>query len=143
VAGFQALVAGLVHGVVVTDHPLPDLSRAAAAESFYAAVRDGLDADLAWVTRDGDRVDDPEHIYPDLFAVARAGLRDRGFEDGTIDDLLAPVERRWTERTTPAAWKRAWVRDRLDDGADLAAAVEATQRDYFGQMSTDAPFVDW
>jgi hypothetical protein len=143
VTGFQALVAGLVHGVVVTDHPLPDLSWAAARESFYAAVQDGLDADLAWLTRDGDRVDDPERVYPDLFAVARAGLRDRGFEDETIDDLLAPVERRWTERTTPATWKRAWVRDRLDDGADLAAAIEATQQDYVDRTATDAPFVDW
>jgi len=143
VTAVQALVAGLVHGVVATDHPVADLPWTAARDSFYAAARDGLDADLAWVTRDGDRVDDPERVYPDLFAVARAGLRDRGFDDGTVDDLLAPVERRWAGRTTPATWKRTRVRERLDGGAGLAAAVEETQRDYFDETATDAPFVDW
>ena len=143
VVGFQMLVAGLVHGVVTTGHPLLDLPWQAARESLYAAGRDGLEAPLAWVTRDGDRTDDPAVLYPDLFALARTGLRDRGLTDARVDDLLAPVERRWTTRTTPATWKRDRVRTRLDDGDDLEAAITGMQREYIQQARTGEPFVHW
>jgi len=143
VIAFQGLVVGLLHGLVVTDHPLPTLPCAAARDSLYAAVEDGLDADLAWITRDGDRVDDPTAVYEDLFAVARAGLRDRGLDPDRIDGLLAPVEARWERRTTPADWKRERVRSRLDDGADLTAAIEGMQREYVERSLADEPFVGW
>ena len=143
VIGFQTLVAGLLHGVVTTDHPLLDLPWQAARESFYAASRDGLEAPLAWVTRDGDRTDDPGVLYPDLFALARTGLRNRGLTDARIDDLLDPVERRWTTWTTPATWKRDRVRARLDDGSDLEAAITGMQREYIQQAETGEPFVRW
>ena len=143
VIGFQALVAGLLHGVAVTDHPLLDLPWEAAHESLYAASRDGFDADLAWVTREGDRTSDPEQVYPDLFALARAGLRDRGFEPDRVDDLLAPIERRWEERTSPADWKRAAVRDRLGDGASLEEAIHGMQREYIQRSCANKPFATW
>jgi hypothetical protein len=143
VIGFQALVAGLIHGAVTTDHPLLELPWQAARESLYAASRDGLAAPLAWVTRDGDRTDDPTVLYPDLFALARTGLRDRGLTDARIADLLAPVERRWATRTTPATWKRDRVRARLDAGEDLDAAIAGMQRQYIRQAETGEPFIHW
>lgn len=143
VVGFQLLVAGLIHGIVSTEHPLSDLPWQAARESLYAASRDGLEADLAWLTRDGDRTDEPAVLYPDLFALARAGLRHRGLTDARVDELLAPVERRWTTRTTPAAWKRDRVSDGLDVGDDPADAITGMQREYIHRVATGAPFVDW
>lgn len=143
VIGFQLLVAGLLHGIVNTDHPLPELPWRAARESLYAASRDGLEADLAWVTRDGDRTDDPAVLYPDLFALARAGLRHRGLTDARIDELLVPVERRWTTRTTPAVWKRDRVRARLATGADPETAITGMQREYIQRVAAEEPFVDW
>ncbi len=143
VIGFQVLVAGLLHGVVTTDHPLLDLPWQAARESLYAASRDGFEAPLAWMTRDGDRTDDSAVLYPDLFTLARTGLRDRGLTDARIDDLLAPIERRWTTRTTPATWKRDRVRTRLDAGDDLDAAITGMQREYIQQAGTGEPFVHW
>jgi hypothetical protein len=143
VVGFQVLVAGLVHGIVSTDHPLLDLPWRAARESLYAAARDGFEADLAWVTRAGDRTDDPAVVYPELFELARTGLRDRGLPDSRIDDLLVPVERRWTTRTTPATWKRDRVTEGLDAGDDLAAAITGMQREYIRRVGTEEPFAEW
>jgi len=143
VVGFQALVCGLVHGVVATDHPLETLAWSAARGGLYAAAADGLEADLPWVDRDGTRTDDPAVVYDELFSLARRGLRDRGFPDRRIDELLAPVEARWDARTTPADWKRAGVRERLDDGAELADAILGTQREYIRRAGTAGSFADW
>jgi len=143
VVAFQALVVGLLVGVVATDHPLAQLPWSAAKESMYAAVADGLDADLAWLTRDGTRDPDADVVYDEVFSLARRGLRDRGFDEARIDALLAPVVARWDARTTPAAWKRSQVRSRLDDGADLSSALTSMQREYARRVETEASFADW
>jgi hypothetical protein len=143
VLGLQALVAGLLHGVVTTDHPLRELPWEDARDAFYAAHRDGFDADLAWLTRDGTHATDPTVVYDELFDLARTGLRDRGFETDHIEELLDPLEARWHARTTPATWKRDRVRDRLDDGDALADAITTTQREYIEQSQTTTTFADW
>jgi hypothetical protein len=141
VAGFHALVVGLVHGVVATDHPLATLPWDAARDSLYAAVEDGLEADLAWITRAGERTNDPDVVYDELFDLARRGLEDRGI--GRAGNLIAPVERRWERRTTPATWKRDRARERLADGSNLTEAIHDTQRTYIEHSGRDEPFVDW
>ncbi|WP_331235924.1 hypothetical protein [Natronorarus salvus] len=143
VLSFQALVAGLLHGILTTHHPLAELPWDDARDSFYAAARDGLDADLAWLTADGDRTDDPEEIYDELFLLARLGLADRGLDDGHIDDLLAPIETRWERRMTPADWKRERVRERLAEDERLATAIEGMQRAYIQRSASGEPFAEW
>lgn len=143
VVGLQALVAGLAHGVVATDHPLASLPWEAARDATYAAARDGLEADLAWVTRDGDRTGSPERIYPELFDLARSGLHDRGLGERHVAELLEPVEARWTTRTSPSAWKRSGARERLDDGASLSEAITGIQREYIRRVGTGEPFAAW
>ncbi len=143
VIGFQALVVGLVHGIVTTDHPLATLPWAAARESFYAAVDDGLEADLEWITRDGIRTGDPAEIYDDLFELARLGLADRGLGSAHVDALLEPIEVRWEARTSPSAWKRREVRRRLEDGETFESAVAGMQRTYIRRATAGEPFADW
>jgi hypothetical protein len=143
VVGLQALVVAVIHGVVVTGHPLPSLPWSAAKESLYAAARNGLDADLAWVTRDGDRTTDLTVIYDEVFELARRGLTDRGLGPARIDDLLGPVAARWDARTTPATWKRRQVRDRLEAGEDLPDAITGMQREYIRRTESTDSFAEW
>ncbi|MFB6146143.1 MAG: hypothetical protein ABEJ08_00465 [Halobacteriaceae archaeon] len=143
VVGFQSLVAGLIRGLALADHPLSRLDWSAARQCFYDVVADGLDADLAWVDADGQRTADPDVVFGEVFEYARRGLREQGLADATVDSILAPVERRWETRLTPSRWKKRQVRHHLDRGADLPAAVEAMQRTYVDNCRTDAPLVEW
>lgn len=141
--GLQALVSGLVRGLVAADHPLASLEWAAARRSFYRAVEDGLDADLAWIDADGERTDDPDVVYDELFAYARRGLCEQGVPGSDVDDLLAPIEARRERETTPSRWKKRAVRERLADGADLQSAIEGMQREYVERSRAGDLVVDW
>jgi len=141
--GFLALVAGLLRGIVAADHPIATLDRDAAERNFYAAVEDGLDAELAWVDADGDRTTDPAAIYEELFSLARRGLREQGIGSERIETHLSPIEERWRGRTTPSRWKLDRVRKGLDAGLPFADAVAEMQSEYADRSSVDDPFVDW
>ncbi|MDS0474800.1 hypothetical protein [Natrinema sp. 1APR25-10V2] len=141
--GFQCLVAGLLRGLDVTDHPLADLEHEAAERSFYAAVEDGLEADLAWLTADGDRTTDSSVIYDELFAFARRGLREQGVSPETIEEYLAPLEARWAQRTTPSRWKLERVADGLEAGKSFDEAVQEMQREYLERSARDEPITQW
>jgi len=143
IVGLQCLVGGLLRGLVVSDHPLATLEWEAARECFYDAAERGPDADLAWVTADGERTSDADVVYDELFALARRGLREQGVPDGEADRLLAPVERRRERDVTPSTWKKARVRERLDDGADLGTAIAEMQREYVRRSRRGEPFVAW
>jgi len=143
VVGLQALVVGLVRGLVAADHPLASLEWPAARRSFYEAVDDGLEAELAWVDADGERTADPRTIYAEVFGYARRGLREQGVAPADVDEYLAPIEARWSARTTPSRWKKATVREHLEDGADLRTAIEAMQRSYIERSRSGEPFAAW
>jgi len=139
----QCLVAGLLRGIVATDHPLGTLDWADARETFYAVVEDGLDAELQWVTADGTHTTDAEVVYEEVFDLARAGLEAAGVSAAVADERLRPIERRWEERAVPSQWKLDRVRAAVEDGATLAEAIETMQRAYVERAAVDRPFVAW
>ena len=141
--GLLCLVAGLLRGLYAADHPLATLDRDAAERGFYDAVERGIDADLAWVTVDGDRTSDTELIYDELFEFARRGLREQGVAPDTVDEYLAPMEARWTERTTPSRWKLSRVESALDAGAGFDDAVREMQAEYVRRAAAGDPVVEW
>ncbi|WP_123534959.1 hypothetical protein [Halosimplex salinum] len=143
IVGLQVLTAGLLRGLVAADHPLETLPWADAEESFYAAVADGPDADLAWVTADGDRTEDTDEIFGEVFAFARRGLDEQGVGEATRDRYLAPLEARWEAGVTPSAWKQARVREHLDDGGDLETALARMQGEYVELSRERDSFADW
>ena len=143
---FQAAFAGLLQSLAQREHPVIGLDWETARDNFYAAVADGLDADMAWIGRDGERTTDTEALYADLLDHAEAGLRTAGCADDEAAAWIAPLRWRVANRTTPASWKRDRVRARLDDGDDFETAVHDTQREYIRQQAEtliDGGFSAW
>ena len=143
VIGVQALVVGLIHGLVEADHPVGDLPWRGAEASFYHAAEAGMDADLEWVTAAGERTADRDVIFDEVFAHARLGLSDAGIPETDIDRYLSPIEARWDAGTTPSDWKRDRVERALADGADLTAAIRRMQREYVERSRETDSFADW
>jgi hypothetical protein len=141
--GMQVLTAGLLVGLVAEEHPLGELSWAAAERSFYAAVADGPNADLAWVTAEGARTDDPDRVFAEVFEYARRGLAERGIPEPVREKYLGPIETRWEHSLTPSVWKQRRVREALDDGASFDGALAEMQREY-RRLSRDCEtFTEW
>ena len=132
---FQAAFSGLMQALPQREHPVIGLDWETARDNFYAAVADGLDADIEWVGLDGERTTDTDALYNDLLDHAEAGLRTAGCADHEAASWIAPLRWRVANRTTPASWKRDQVRDRLDGGDDFETAVQETQREYIRQQT--------
>ncbi|WP_096391249.1 type 2 periplasmic-binding domain-containing protein [Halopenitus persicus] len=143
---FQAAFAGLLEELPRREHPVIDLPWERARENFYAAVADGIDAELAWIGNHGELTHDHEELFADLLDHAVAGLESAGCAPSTAERWIAPLRWRAHERMTPARWKRDRVRNRLDDGASFEAAVVAAQREYIENQTdtlVDGSFTDW
>ncbi|MFC6863690.1 hypothetical protein ACFQGE_09460 [Halomicroarcula sp. GCM10025817] len=141
--GLQALTVGLVRGLVAVDHPLGELPWQEAERSFYSAAHEGLDADLSWVTVDGRRITDHDEIFEEVFRYARLGLGEQDVPEARIDEYLAPIENRYAAGETPSSWKIARVRESLEDGATLRAAITDMQRDYLAACRDYHSFDEW
>ncbi|TQQ79624.1 hypothetical protein [Halonotius roseus] len=137
------LVVGLLRGIVAADHPLTELPWADARESFYNAVDNGLDAELHWVTADGEATTDHDAIYEEVFDLAERGLREQGLSEGDATDRIAPIRARWDQETTPSQWKKARVREELADGESLTTAIGSMQRDYYELSQKRDSFAEW
>jgi hypothetical protein len=141
-----AVFAGLMVSLRRREHPVLNLDWETARENFYAAAREGLDADLAWITRNGAETRNTAELYRDLFAHAVEGLESRGHSTDEAEGYVRPLRERVARGTTPADWKRARVRERLDRGDAFADAVHAAQRAYISKQAEtllDGVFVDW
>lgn len=143
VVGMQALVVGLIHGLVTADHPITELPWEVAESNFYSAAEAGIHAELDWITADGTRTTDRDRIFADVFSHARSGLSAVGVPADDIERYLSPIEERWSLRTTPSDWKRARVRNALEDGAELETAIAEMQREYLRHSLTADSFVEW
>ena len=141
-----AAVAGLLRGVAEHEHPVRELSWTQARENFYAAARDGLEADLVWIAADGTRTRDTDRLYADLFATAADGLALAGFEANAVASVLDPLRERVTRRLTPAGWKRERAAAVLARGGAPTAAIHEAQRAYIDRQAAtlfDGHLTDW
>jgi hypothetical protein len=143
VVGLQCLTVGLLRGLVASDHPVADLDWQAARDCFYDVADRGMDADLAWITADGERTDDTATVLREVIEYARRGLAEQGLHDTKVDAYLAPIDARRRLGVTPSGWKKDTVREALDDGATLPAAIRRMQRTYLERAGRVDSFVDW
>ncbi|MFW6436371.1 MAG: hypothetical protein ACOCYZ_01915 [Halococcoides sp.] len=138
-----ALVAGLIHGIVVTDHPVLGLDHAAAERCFYDVVENGPTAELAWIDRDGEHCTERERVWADLFRTARAGLADVDVDSSDADDLLAPIERRAETGIVPSQWLLDQCEAALDGGRSFPEAIRTAQAAYRQRARSGRPVVEW
>jgi gamma-glutamyl:cysteine ligase YbdK (ATP-grasp superfamily) len=120
-----ALYLGLLRHLADRDNGgAAGLSFADAVSNFYAAARDGLDAELLWP---GEGLIKAERLLLELLLpAARAGLADFGL--GPQDWRLDLVEARVRARRTGAAWQRAALAAHDGDPHRLMAAYCERQR---------------
>ncbi|WP_181691516.1 hypothetical protein [Natronomonas sp. LN261] len=141
-----AVFAGLLESLPRREHPVYHQSWETAESNFYAAVRDGLEADLKWVTADGIETDDVEELYAELFELARDGLQLQGLDAEEANRYIQPLRERVDRRMTPARWKHDRVEARMADGEPFAQAVWGMQSDYIDAQAetlVDGTFLEW
>jgi hypothetical protein len=146
VIAFQAAFAGLMESLPRHEHPVADLDWTYARSNFYDAMREGLDADLRWITNDGRETTDPGRIFDGLLDHAADGLTSAGIAEDVVRETLRPLRHRVEAGRTPASWKHDRVRERVADGDDLASAITGMQRAYIrAQRDTlvKGSFADW
>jgi hypothetical protein len=97
-----------------------------ARTNFYAAAREGLEAEIRWL--DGRRARVSEVIATDLLPRALAGLVSLGIDRAEADHWLAIVAARVRSGQTGAAWQRAWVARHGRDTTALTAAYLERQQ---------------
>jgi hypothetical protein len=143
---FLAAFAGLMTALPAAEHPVADLSWEQARANFYAAARDGLAAELTWITADGEPTEELDRCLEELLDAAVEGLVRRGLDRQRAVGRIAPLRDRARRRCTPASWKRDGVAARLGAGASPADAIHDTQREYLARQREtflEGRFSEW
>jgi len=143
---FEAVFAGLMESLPQHEHPVRRLDWETARDNFYAAVRDGLGADMDWITVDGTETGATDEIYGELLEHAREGLERRGLDTEAAREYVRPLRERVDRRTTPARWKHDHVRGSVAAGVPLTEAIWGMQAEYIAtQRETllEGSFADW
>jgi len=143
---FQAVFAGLLAELTRAEHPVRQLDWATARDNFYAASRDGLRADIQWLTADGTETTDTDRLYEELFEAAREGLESHGFTTEQARRYIRPLRERVDQRRTPARWKHDHVAAAVGENVPLAEAIWGMQSAYVDRQTEtflDGTFADW
>lgn len=130
-----ALYVGLVSALATLSRPVEaDLPFDAAQRNFYAAAREGLDAEIAWL--DGRRRPVRALLLDELLPMARQGLREQGVDAGEIERWIGIVEQRVQTRRTGSAWQCAFIERHGRDFQRMLAA-------YLEHQRSGAPVHEW
>jgi len=143
---FEAVFAGLMESLRRHEHPVRALDWEVAERNFYAAARDGLEAEIKWITSDGVGTTNVDEIGHELFEFARDGLEARGLSTEQAREYVRPLRERLDRKTTPARWKHRHVEASVEAGVPLAEAIWGMQAEYVDNQAgtlIEGSFVDW
>ena len=143
---FQAVFGGLMESLRRREHPVQQLDWELAVENFYSAAADGLQADLTWITVDGQETGAIDEICGECFEFARDGLELRGFSTEEARRYIRPLRERLDRRTTPARWKHDHVKGSVEANVPLAEAIWGMQAEYIDRQRetlVEGCFTDW
>jgi gamma-glutamyl:cysteine ligase YbdK (ATP-grasp superfamily) len=130
-----AFYYGLVHALATRDvAPEQQLPFATARDNFYAAARDGLDAQITWL--DGRKLPVQTLLLDQLVPVARYGLGLLDIDAQDRDLYMGIIKSRLRRACTGCNWQRAWV---VRHGNDMQALTEA----YYQRQEQGEPVHNW
>ncbi|GMQ88677.1 MAG: glutamate-cysteine ligase family protein [Gammaproteobacteria bacterium] len=130
-----AFFYGLVHALAMHDvAPEIKLPFAVARDNFYAAARDGLDAQITWL--DGRKLPVQTLLLDQLIPMARYGLGLLDIDQQDRDLYLGIVKDRIRNACTGASWQRAYV---ARHASDMPALTEA----YYKRQQSGVPVHEW
>jgi gamma-glutamyl:cysteine ligase YbdK (ATP-grasp superfamily) len=139
-----AFLLGLTHALAGdADRIVTGLTFGQARRNFYAAARDGLDAELLWPSDPpSPRTVPARRLIASLLPMAHAGLVAQGVLTDEADRLLDVVAGRVESGQTGAAWQRRALA-RLDARHARDVALAAMLERYLGHAATDVPVHAW
>jgi gamma-glutamyl:cysteine ligase YbdK (ATP-grasp superfamily) len=130
-----AFFYGLVHALATREPAAErELPFATARDNFYAAARDGLDAQLIWL--DGRKGPVSSLLLDELIPLSRYGLGLLGIDAPDRDHYLGIVKARLNNACTGANWQRAYV---ARHGDDMQGLTEA----YYQRQQSGLPVHEW
>ncbi len=143
---FQIVFAGFLEKISTREHPVKNLGWEDAKTNFYSAMKDGFDADLKWITKDGDKTDDNKTIFKDILDTSKEGLERSNISERKSKYYLQPIRSRVQNSITPASWKHKIVKREIQDGKTLKDAIYKMQHRYIeNQEKTliEGSFLEW
>ncbi|CDH47415.1 MAG: glutamate--cysteine ligase [Candidatus Competibacteraceae bacterium] len=130
-----ALYYGLVHALARVMPPASAaLDFAQVRANFYAAARDGLQAEVVWLK--DRRLPLRQLLLEELLPLARRGLRDLELDAADVTEYLDIIAARTESGRTGANWQQRFL---ASHGHDLAALTLA----YMEQQRSGWPVHEW
>lgn len=130
-----AFYYGLVHVLARSGETLPrELEYSATRGNFYAAARQGLDAELMW--QEGRNYPARALILETCLPLARLGLQAFGLPDSEIEHYLGVVEARTQSGQTGAQWQLQQLEASNGD-------VRRMMNDYLENQRSCSPVHEW
>ncbi len=130
-----AAFMGLARSFINAERPIEEeLPFEAAKANFYAAARDGLDAELIW--RHGRRRPARALLLDELLPAATDALRRFGLPAAEVERHVGLATRRVERNQNGATWQRTWL---AKHGADFNALTLA----YLDAQDSGRPVHEW
>lgn len=132
--------AGAIVGMVEEEHPVIDLDWRTARDNLRQAERNGPNADLKWIDKNGERISENEQILQDVIQTARKGLVRLGMSEEEADRSLRHIKKRGIY--SPSQWKADIYNQNLKD-KQYEQALREVFLQYVNNMYRGKSFYRW